>query len=170
MEVLKEIGSGGEAVYVYYFPRDKQAGRERWPHKIGRAKNDPKERIRVQQASMQEEPIIALLVHCDDSIFTEAYLHAAFADQKLDSFGREWFEVNATEIENALPGKLSDLQLSHQVRAIRRARGLSQTELAERVGLRQATISAIENGGPIKLATYKSVIDELGLKIVLMEK
>lgn len=59
-------------------------------------------------------------------------------------------------------------QLGAALRRQRRALNLSQDELAERVSLRQGTVSALETGAPgTKLQTLMDALSALGLEIVL---
>lgn len=62
-------------------------------------------------------------------------------------------------------------QLGAQIHSARIAQNLSQKELASRVGLRQKTISAIENGSEgTKLDTLLSVIAALNLDMQIIER
>jgi HTH-type transcriptional regulator/antitoxin HipB len=56
-------------------------------------------------------------------------------------------------------------QIGNFIRGERKRKGMSQKELASRAGLRQASISAIENGSPnTKLQTLLAVLSSLGLE------
>lgn len=62
-------------------------------------------------------------------------------------------------------------QLGAAIRRRRRSLGLSQTALGEHAHLRQATISALENGEPgTQLRTLIDVMTALGLEIVVRER
>lgn len=61
-------------------------------------------------------------------------------------------------------------QLGAAVRRRRRQTGLSQTELGSKTGLRQATISALENGDAGTLRTLMDVLSALDLEIVVRER
>ncbi len=62
-------------------------------------------------------------------------------------------------------------QLGAALRRRRRALGLSQVELGSRTKLRQATISALENGEPgTALRTLVDVMAALGLELVVQER
>lgn len=50
-----------------------------------------------------------------------------------------------------------------RVRELRDALGWSQTELATHAGIRQATVSKVEAGGTINLATLEKLADALGV-------
>jgi HTH-type transcriptional regulator/antitoxin HipB len=62
-------------------------------------------------------------------------------------------------------------QIGAALRRRRRSIPLSQTELGRRTGLRQATISTLENGGPgVELRTLVNVMTTLGLEMVIRER
>ena len=59
-------------------------------------------------------------------------------------------------------------QLGALIRRARKRMGLTQTELGARAGLRQETISLIENGsGATRLDTLLSVLAALGLEMMI---
>lgn len=59
-------------------------------------------------------------------------------------------------------------QLGALLRRERKARGLSQSTLAEHIGLRQATISKLEAGEPgTRIGTLLDVIAALGLNLTV---
>lgn len=59
--------------------------------------------------------------------------------------------------------------LARQVRAARRAAGLSQQALAERAGLSRARIEALENGRALdmKFGSVARILEALGLELRL---
>ncbi len=62
-------------------------------------------------------------------------------------------------------------QIGSLVQRTRRKRGLSQTELGERAGLRQETISLIESGNPAtKLETILAVLAALELEFRIVPR
>ncbi len=62
-------------------------------------------------------------------------------------------------------------QIGAIVRRARRNAGLTQTDLAGRVGLRQATISRLEKGeSETKLGTLLDVLGALGLEITIARR
>jgi HTH-type transcriptional regulator/antitoxin HipB len=62
-------------------------------------------------------------------------------------------------------------QIGAALRRCRRQAKLSQIELAEKTGLRQGTISAIENGEPgTQLRTLIGVMTALGLEMVIRDR
>ncbi|MFP4616230.1 MAG: helix-turn-helix domain-containing protein [Thiohalorhabdus sp.] len=57
-------------------------------------------------------------------------------------------------------------QIGSLVRRTRKARGFTQAQLGAKVGLRQATISQIENGSPeAKLETILKILGALDLEL-----
>jgi HTH-type transcriptional regulator/antitoxin HipB len=168
MEIIKVIGSGPESVYVYYFPSDYSP--PSWPCKIGRSKGDPLVRIRAQQASMKERPLIPLVIKTDDSILLEAELHCSLT--RCDAFGKEWFMTNPDEVERAYNGETSqEITLGLLIRTKRAQLGLTQSELAKIVGTRQATVSAIENNpSSVGVRTAIQILDGLGCELSIQPK
>ncbi|MEE4296129.1 MAG: helix-turn-helix domain-containing protein [Wenzhouxiangella sp.] len=62
----------------------------------------------------------------------------------------------------------SPTQLGTALRRFRRERKMTQTELASRAGLRQATVSQAENGlETVKLNTLMDLVRALDLEVVL---
>ncbi len=87
MLIEREIGTGPECVYAYYFPS--QATASSFPHKIGKTKGDPVRRVRAQQASMQEAPVIGTLVRTENAFALEAKLHLYLKDRRISGYGTE---------------------------------------------------------------------------------
>lgn len=62
-------------------------------------------------------------------------------------------------------------QIGEAIRRQRRLQGLQQTALADKTGLRQATISALEAGeAGTKLRTVFDVLTALGLELVIQPR
>ena len=62
-------------------------------------------------------------------------------------------------------------QLGNLVRRVRKRMGLSQGELSDRIGLRQATISEIEAGNPgTKLDSILKVLATLNLELRIVPR
>mgnify|MGYP005846450135 CR=1 FL=1 len=62
----------------------------------------------------------------------------------------------------------SQRQLGTELHRFRRERSLTQMQLAERAGLRQGTISQVENGlATVKLSTVMDLLRALDLEMVL---
>jgi HTH-type transcriptional regulator/antitoxin HipB len=62
-------------------------------------------------------------------------------------------------------------QLGDALRRRRRAQNLTQAELGERAGLRQATISALEAGaGTARLETLFDALGALGAEIIVKDR
>lgn len=65
----------------------------------------------------------------------------------------------------------TSIQLGAAIRRRRRILKLSQQEVGDRIRLRQATISALENGMPgTRMRTLLDVMTALGLEIVVRER
>ncbi len=61
-------------------------------------------------------------------------------------------------------------QIGAFLRRVRKQKQMSQTALAQKVGLRQATISAIENGEAGTLGTLSDILVALNLELVIRER
>lgn len=62
-------------------------------------------------------------------------------------------------------------QIGNLIRRSRKKRGLSQTQLGEKAGLRQETISVIESGNPAtKLDTILTVLAALDLEFRILPR
>jgi len=62
-------------------------------------------------------------------------------------------------------------QIGNLVRRARKKQGLSQAELGKRAGLRQETISLIENGNPAtKIETLLAILSALGLELRIVPR
>jgi HTH-type transcriptional regulator/antitoxin HipB len=62
-------------------------------------------------------------------------------------------------------------QIGNLVRRIRKKRGLSQTQLGDKAGLRQETVSLIETGNPAaKLETILAVLAALDLEFAIVPR
>ena len=62
------------------------------------------------------------------------------------------------------------LQLGNGIRESRRKLGLTQEQLAAKAGVRQRTISDIENAGNARLDTVMRVLAALDLELVLQAR
>ena len=62
-------------------------------------------------------------------------------------------------------------QIGNTIRRIRKKQGMSQSELGKKAGLRQETISLLENGNPAaKLETVLAVLSALGLEFRISQR
>ena len=168
MEILREIGKGDEFVYLYYFRS--QVNDEAWPCKIGGTRKDPVVRVKEQQASMQEEPVIGLVMRTDNARRDERLIHAILKKEKkqLDTFGKEWFRTRPHYVEKIFETVLPELPIGAQLRYLRYEKGLTQAELAKLIGRRQALISEVETGkADAKLSTLFEIAYALELDIKL---
>ena len=62
------------------------------------------------------------------------------------------------------------LQLGSCIREMRRKLGLSQDHLATKIGVRQRTVSDIENAGAARLDTLLRVLAALDLELVIRSR
>lgn len=109
VEEGKTIGSGAEAVYVYFNPNDRELANLRtknvWECKVGRtASANAADRIIGQGAktALSHAPVVGLVIQTDDSSALEKALHASLrlAEQRVDdSPGAEWFLTSPARIE-----------------------------------------------------------------------
>jgi ribosome-binding protein aMBF1 (putative translation factor) len=84
---------------------------------------------------------------------------------------KNWNEVRAERLQrsatrNAYNDARRAYQLGQEVRALREAMGLSQRELAERMGTTQSVIARLEGGGSRpSLTTLERIAEALGMTI-----
>lgn len=65
----------------------------------------------------------------------------------------------------------SPKQIGSALRRYRRAQKKSQSELGKRAGVRQGTISLVENGSEgVKLSTVMDILRALDLELVIQER
>jgi len=63
--------------------------------------------------------------------------------------------------------RYQEMKLGLLVAEMRKHSGLTQTELAKRLGIGQSTISQIESADDMHLVTLKKIISELGGEVVI---
>jgi|SRR5580700_8849979 ribosome-binding protein aMBF1 (putative translation factor) len=86
---------------------------------------------------------------------------------------RSWDEVKAERRDSAARQRGYEkagrtIRLSMEIHALREKRGLSQRELAERLGTTQSAIARLEAGNVSpSLATLDKVADALGVELVV---
>lgn len=168
IEIKETVGRGAEEVYAYSFPS--MIVGDRWPIKIGKAKRDSIRRITEQQASMIERPTVWIIFKTDNCAHLEKVIHLALASHKLPTFGREWFSTNPEEIKEAIVSRLNPSNtIGDMIRLARHERGLSQTELADKAGIRQATVSAVESDKNVRLSTVMDLASAMGKRFLLVD-
>jgi hypothetical protein len=107
---IKEIGSGSEAVYLYFNPNDKELAmlknKDVWECKVGMTQTLPVEaRIFSQgvKTALSKMPEIALVIKTNNAPLLERAIHTALRQLDLvapDSLGTEWFITNPEKIES----------------------------------------------------------------------
>jgi len=168
MKIERTYGSGPESVYVYYFPSQAD-GRTSWPCKIGKTRGDPVKRIKRQQASMWEEPVIGLLAQTDNCSRDEYLVHSVLRDRKLDAFGVEWFDTTPDEVLAVFRDRARGLSLGMQLRMARYERGMTQRHVSDAAGISQTTVSKIELDQSAQLRTVYDCARALGMRIELVK-
>lgn len=174
IHVEKTIGDGAEQVYCFYYPSQVQRVLGMImpsPMKIGAAAGgDALQRIRVLTCGSHEDPVVALVICCDDALFVEKALHHRFAEQRIR---REWFTLTPDDVEEAWMtlGQPEHATLGEMLRFYRRRRGWSQTELAQAAGERQEMVSRIESGHDgVALKTVVNLAGELGMDLRMVPR
>lgn len=79
-----------------------------------------------------------------------------------------WPERGTPAYAQALAQARWELEIGMRVRELRMAAGLSQTELARRVGTRQPAIARLEGGGGMpQVGTLRKIADALDAALVV---
>jgi DNA-binding XRE family transcriptional regulator len=83
------------------------------------------------------------------------------------SRSRSWL----TSEEGAVVREVYDpAGLGRSIRALRRAKGWTQAQLAAWVGVSRQTVIALEQGGPVSMSVAVKAISLLGSKLVIVPK
>lgn len=83
-------------------------------------------------------------------------------DEVLDRFVGKQGTHERTEFENELKAEI----LAHQFKELRKKKQLTQSELAEKIGMEKGQISKIENGKfNLTLTTINKIATALGAKV-----
>jgi len=83
---------------------------------------------------------------------------------------RPWSELRdkmTSEQRAASDALYQEKRLGLLVAEMRKHSGMTQTELADRIGTGQSTISQIESSGDMHLTTLTKIVGELGGEIVI---
>jgi DNA-binding Xre family transcriptional regulator len=143
------------------------SGEDRWKCKIGSAASaDPSKRISQQAIAMTTVPVLGLVIRTENGLVLEKHLQGLLKGQRADCPGKEWFLTSPDEIET-MWRDLGNSPRSYGwfVRKGRMRKRLSQTQLAELCGLRQRTVSDVENDKGVQLSTLYKIFDVLGIKV-----
>ncbi len=199
--VEKTIGVGAHIVYVYYYENDKALalanGRDRWECKIGFTRRQLDKRLIEQgiSASLARHPIVPLQILSDHAHVLETRIHRKLSAYKVPhGIGDEWYLTNPDEVEKVylelLPSmeKLAELldtfsnnnevfqtdssgDLGDALRSIRNHKGLTQGEVGIRSGMRQASVSRLENGaGNARIDSLLKVLDACGYHLLIVKE
>ena len=170
LKVLKTIGEGDESLYVYYFPSSKKGSE--WPCKIGYAKEDVVKRVCQQQASMFEEPVIALVIKSGSGITMESLVHCRLKLKRLPAFGNEWFMTSPEEVEEIYEKLLKNpelLSIGEKIKMMRIKKGLTQEKLSRISGVSQVSVSFIERGSNVSMTTVEMLAHALGKRVEFVD-
>lgn len=74
---------------------------------------------------------------------------------------KKWSEIRAKAAPETL-AVADALLASYRLRALREARGLTQNEVAERLEIRQVSVSRMEARADVRVSTLRSVIEAMG--------
>jgi transcriptional regulator with XRE-family HTH domain len=74
---------------------------------------------------------------------------------------KKWSEIRAKAAPETL-ARADALLASYRLRELREARGLTQAEMAERLEIRQVSVSKMEARSDVHVSTLRSVIEALG--------
>ncbi len=81
---------------------------------------------------------------------------------------RKWSELRAKVAPEVLAEaavKTEQMVASYRLRDLREARGLTQNQLAERLDIRQVSVSRLEAREDVRVSTLRSVFEALGAKM-----
>jgi transcriptional regulator with XRE-family HTH domain len=74
---------------------------------------------------------------------------------------KKWSEIRAKAAPETL-AVADALRESYRLRGLREARGLTQTEVAERLEVRQVSVSRMESRSDVRVSTLRAVIEAMG--------
>lgn len=69
--------------------------------------------------------------------------------------------------QNQINAKAQKLKQAYELSQLRQTANLSQSQLADKMGVSQANISKIENGGDVQLSTLQKYVTALGGKLAV---
>lgn len=74
---------------------------------------------------------------------------------------KKWSEIRAKASPETLEAS-EDLLMSLRLRELREARGLTQTAVADRLEIRQVSVSRLEGRSDVRLSTLRAVVEAMG--------
>ncbi len=74
---------------------------------------------------------------------------------------KKWSEIRAKAAPETLEAA-AELLTSMRLRDLREARGLTQSEVADRLEIRQVSVSRMESRSDVRVSTLRSVIEAMG--------
>jgi DNA-binding Xre family transcriptional regulator len=78
---------------------------------------------------------------------------------------RSWEEIKAKAAPETLAAaarKTGEMLIAFELNELRKARNLTQEELARRLGTRQANVSKLERRADVRVSTLREVIEAMG--------
>jgi transcriptional regulator with XRE-family HTH domain len=81
---------------------------------------------------------------------------------------RKWSEIRAKAAPETLAAaavKTEQMLTSYRLRELREARGLTQTEMADRLAIRQVSVSKLEARADVRVSTLRSVLEAMGAEL-----
>jgi HTH-type transcriptional regulator/antitoxin HipB len=158
-------------LYVYYFDNDRIVNNNKeWPCKIGVSRNMAEARVFVQNKTHHTAPVIGFEYFCEFPFKLETFIHKKLSNKKISG---EWYNTNISEIREICNdyismsiNTISMMDISSVIRIARKKRGMSQSELGAKAGLRQETISLIEGGNDcVRIKTLQKIFTALDLAV-----
>lgn len=72
-----------------------------------------------------------------------------------------WREIRG-KLSPEMQEELDALRTSYRLRALREARGLTQNEIAERLEIRQVSVSRMEARSDVRVSTLRAAVEAMG--------
>ena len=139
--------------------------------KIGRTTNLAVRLSQLRMGSPHVSDFVATFL-CENATWLECALHAYFRERHVRG---EWYEVGAGEFLDACAdlsvsyaAVMQHERLSTTLRMKRISLDMTQTELGHKAGVRQATVSKVENCENLSVETITKVATALGMQLVLL--
>lgn len=79
----------------------------------------------------------------------------------------EFFARLPKDRQERITTKAQKLKQAYELSQLRQTANLSQSQLADKMGVSQANISKIENGGDVQLSTLQKYVTALGGKLAV---
>lgn len=83
----------------------------------------------------------------------------------------KWSEIRERATPETLERarkKTETFRVAMELNELRQARGLTQEQLAERLGIRQTNVSKMEQRHDLHISTLRAVVEAMGGRLILM--